>query len=124
MSVSDGLQVAWRTWQGTSRPFPNFQCQRSDAATYRIECDLDHQADYIVVLFEAWRDRNPHWDVPTRAERELGDLRTLEEQLHALGSSGPEIHALETYIRTTRALLEGLAREAAGRSETADGFVK
>jgi hypothetical protein len=113
MGISDELERTWQAWRNAPRPFPNFRAQHTEAPSYAVECDLDHQADYVAVLVEAWRDRNPHWDVPMRTEHELRDLADFERAIAALALPAESIQPLQQYARRTRALLETLLREVA-----------
>jgi hypothetical protein len=111
MNSSETVWETWQQWQRTARPFTNFRQQRTNEATYRLECDLDHQADYVEVLFEAWRDNNLEWDVRARSEHELRDLDLFESQLRELSLPGAQGADIADYIRVTRRLLSAIREE-------------
>lgn len=112
LNASPQLRDVWNEWRRMSRPFDNFRRQEVTAPTYKIECDLDHQADYIRVLVEAWFERNGNWDVPMRARSELADLQTFEAQLCELATSDSQSAALTKYMRVTKQLLDVLVRDS------------
>ncbi|HEY7395804.1 MAG TPA: hypothetical protein VH559_13210 [Gemmatimonadaceae bacterium] len=109
------VDLLWHQWQAAGRPFENFRRRDAPAPTYKVECDLDHQADYIVVLHEAWQDSNPKWDVPMRASNELADLDEFEQQLAALDLPISETLALCDYMVATRELLTAIHDSVSGQ---------
>jgi len=103
------VHTAWADWSRTARPFANFRRENLQALTYKAEFDLDHQADYIDALVEAWAEKNPNWDVPVRAKLELQDLQLIDASLSHLDPSVANVRELREYIAKTRRLLEALA---------------
>src|SRR5690242_14795475 len=105
MNLSARLMELWDLWRASERPFDNFRHGLGTAPTYKVECDLDHQASYIPELVNAWLTRNPNWDVTKRASHELRDLRTCARKVEELAASGVDGTALRAYIQVTRSLL-------------------
>jgi hypothetical protein len=101
--------AAWTEWNGIARPFMNLRHENLQAPTYKAEFDLDHQADYIDALVEAWVEKNPNWDVPMRAKLELQDLQLIDAGLSQLDPAVANVRELRDYISTTRRLLQALA---------------
>ena len=111
MSDTDSPALAaWEHWARAPRPFESFRTQQTQAPTYKIECDLDHQADYIDALMEAMIEQNPDWDVPLGAKLELRDLGVLEAELAKLNPSLPNVRSLWDYMRVARRLLEAASK--------------
>jgi hypothetical protein len=111
MTLPQRIREIQRTWEDSPRPFENFRARRGDALTYGIECDLDHQADYILSLLRALEAKSPHWDFAMRATNELRELHELRERLEALELPQQVAAPLLRYTDTTDQLLRAIVDE-------------
>ena len=100
-------------WRSTPRPVDNFLAERGSALTYGIECDLEHQADYIRVMIEAIASGNRLWNYELRTRDELQDLADFRSRLEALELPEETTRPFYRYMETTRALLEQVLQDVA-----------
>ena len=109
MSESPRLHHARAAWRAFGVPAESFRSGNVHALSYGIECDLDHQASYLVSLLSAWDRRDPHWDFRMRAESEVADLADFRARLESLDEDMPA-HAtrLFAYMDLTAALLDAI----------------
>ena len=115
LSKTDRVLVARVAWRALECPTQHFRAAVLNAPSYAIECDLDHQADYIRALLEAWDRRDPHWDFPLRLRGELRDLEDIRQHLSRLDAALPAGPLLLAYMDATRELLLALL-DATGAS--------
>jgi hypothetical protein len=117
MRVTERLRRARSAWTRLNRPVDRFRRNDGGALTYGIECDLDHQADYVDTILGAIDRNDPSWDFLVRAGDELRDLLSFRERLASLEEDLPPYATeLLEYMNVTVELLEAVI-EASGAQE-------
>lgn len=108
MAVQSNVAEAWQEWLRTTRPVSNFLSNNVRSLTYGIECDLEHQAAYLVTMVEALRDKNQHWDFVMRANHELRDLEQFVDRLQSLELGGEVEAPYHIYAGAVKRLLNAV----------------
>lgn len=114
MSLPPAVSEAWEAWKATPLPVDNFLTRNVHAVTYGVECDLDHQASYLVAMVQELDARNPRWEFERHATNERVELREVRERIEALELPDDVEGPLLRYVDATDRLLAAILAYGTG----------
>lgn len=108
MSARSPFMRVWKEWRRLQPPVDNFRHGRRSAATYGLECDLDHIASSVTSLGNAFMSQKD-WDYVKRGIQELQELEAVRSEAQSLKTVEPQHRsALLQYVIATEGVLRAI----------------